>query len=118
MGIDAVVVLVGAFVGGVAVLAACWRMLAHYDRMNRQEHVALMEAIRGVAERTAVVETKMEAVEGRMTALETRMTALEGRMTALEDRMTALEGKMTALVGRMTAVEGKLDLLIAQQQPA
>lgn len=104
MGVDAVVVLVGAFVGGVTVLAACWRMLAHYDRMNRQEHVALMEAIRSVAERTAVVETKVEAVEGRMAALETRMTGLEDRMTALETRMAA--------------VEGKLDFLIAQQQPA
>ena len=104
MGIDAVVVITGAFVGGVAVLAACQRMLAHYDKMNRQEHVALMDALRGLAERLAVVETRMTAVEERMTSMETRMQALEDRMTAMETRMAS--------------VEGKLDLLIAQQTSA
>ena len=104
MGIDAVVVITGAFVGGVAVLAACQRMLAHYDKMNRQEHVALMDALRGLAERMAAVET-------RITAVEERMTSMEGRMKAVEDRMAAVEG-------RMAAVEGKLDFLIAQQTSA
>ena len=111
MGIDAVVVITGAFVGGVAVLAACQRMLAHYDKMNRQEHVALMDAIRGLAERMAVVET-------RMTAVEERMTSMEGRMKAVEDRIAAVEGKMAAVEGKMEAVVGKLDFLIAQQASA
>lgn len=92
-------------------LAACQRMLAHYDRMNRQEHVALMDAIRGLAERMVTVETRITAVEERMTSMEERMTSVEGRMRAVEDRMAAVEG-------RMAAVEGKLDFLIAQQTSA
>ena len=66
MSIDIIVAITGVFVGGVAVLAACQRMLAHYDKMNRQEHVALMDAIRGLTERMAVVEGKMEAVVGKL----------------------------------------------------
>ena len=32
MGIEAAVAVAGAFIGGVAVLGAAWRMIAHYDR--------------------------------------------------------------------------------------
>ena len=56
----AVVVGAGAFIGGVAVLGAFWWMFAHYDKTNRQEHAALMEAIRGLGERMATVEGKLD----------------------------------------------------------
>lgn len=32
MGIEAALAVAGAFIGGVAVLGAAWRMIAHYDR--------------------------------------------------------------------------------------
>ena len=79
----------GAFIGGVAVLGASWRMIAHYDKTNREEHAALMRALAAVGERVTDVEVR------------------------LGERMAAVEGKLGE---RMAAVEGKLDLLIAQQQ--
>ena len=36
MGVEAVVAVAGAFIGGVAVLGAAWRMIAHYDKTNRK----------------------------------------------------------------------------------
>lgn len=89
MGIEAVVAVAGAFIGGVAVLGASWRMIACYDKTNREEHAALMRAIAAVGERVTDVEVR------------------------LGERIAGVEVKLGE---RMAGVEGKLDLLIAQQQ--
>ena len=73
MGIEAVVAVAGAFIGGVAVLGASWRMIAHYDKTNREEHAALLRAISAVGERVTAVEVRlgerMAAVEGKLDLL-------------------------------------------------
>ena len=100
MGIEAVVAVAGAFIGGVAVLGASWRMIAYYDKTNREEHAALMRAIAVVGERVTDVEVRLGE----------RIAAVEVK---LGERIAAVEVKLGE---RMAGVEGKLDLLIAQQQ--
>lgn len=62
-----------AFGGGMAALFAAWRMVAHYesrmldrfaafDKTNRAEHAALMDAIRALGERIAAVEGKLDVL--------------------------------------------------------
>ena len=65
--------LAGAFIGGVAVLGASRRMIAYYDKTNREEHAALTRAIAAVVERVTAVEVRlgecMAAVEGKLDLL-------------------------------------------------
>ena len=62
-----------AFGGGVAALFAAWRMVAHYDKTNREEHAALLAAIQSLGERVATVEVRLgeriAAVEGKLDVL-------------------------------------------------
>ena len=54
-----------AFGGGMAALFAAWRMVAYYDKANRAEHAALMQAIAALGERIATVEGKLDVLIAR-----------------------------------------------------
>ena len=58
--------ILAAFGGGMAALFAAWRMIAHYEKTNREEHAALMNRITGVevrlGERIAAVEAKLDTL--------------------------------------------------------
>ena len=78
--------ILAAFGGGMAALFAAWRMVAHYesrmldrfaafDKTNREEHAALLQAI--------------QAVE----------TRLNERIGGLGERIASVEGKLDVLIG-------------------
>ena len=67
--------ILAAFGGGMAALFAAWRMVAYYDKTNREEHAALLKAI--------------QAVDTRVSGVETR----------LGERIAAIEGKLDVLIG-------------------
>ena len=70
---EAVGEILAAFGGGMAALFAAWRMVAYYDRTNREEHAALLKAIQAVearlGERITAVETRIATVEGKLDIL-------------------------------------------------
>ena len=60
MGVEAITAVLGAFVGGIAVYGATWRMLAHFDRENRKEHGALAKGIADVRADVATLGAKVD----------------------------------------------------------
>lgn len=97
-----------AFGGGIAALFAAWRMVAYYEKTNREEHAALMNAITALSGRIGSVETKLTE---RIGVVETKLTE---RIGAIETKLTERVGAVERGIGeRVASVEAKLDALIA-----
>ena len=79
--------VLAAFGGGMAALFAAWRMVAYYDKTNREEHAALLKAIQ-------TVETRLGE---RIASVDTRIASVE---TRLGERIATIEGKLDVLIGR------------------